>query len=198
MLFHYHYWTPYLEETELFYRKLGFRVTQRIGKENGEFQTFSPPLDWNDFRNRKIVFRIIELKKGAINITFGYGKRIRFDHIGFLIGDEEYHQICQQATQQNWNVEEGERRTFLYSPCKWKVELQTNMDAIDDVNGVSIEGMNVVGNNVDILIKILGEKMTPLTIQAGDDFRVEEVRFSTVCPNVILDPNGVNLLGVER
>ncbi len=37
MLFHYHYWTPYLEHMENHYLKLGFRVHQRIGKLDGEF-----------------------------------------------------------------------------------------------------------------------------------------------------------------
>lgn len=34
MLFHYHHWTPYIEQTEAFYVRLGFRVSQRIGKYN--------------------------------------------------------------------------------------------------------------------------------------------------------------------
>jgi len=38
MLFHYHFWTPYVEETEKFYEDNGFRISQRIGKYQGDFQ----------------------------------------------------------------------------------------------------------------------------------------------------------------
>ncbi len=30
MLFHYHFWTPYVEETERFYLEQGFRISQRL------------------------------------------------------------------------------------------------------------------------------------------------------------------------
>lgn len=65
MLFHYHFWTLYVEETEKFYVKNSFRVSLRMGKDEGEFHTFNPPLTWDDFRHQAIQFRIIELGKGA-------------------------------------------------------------------------------------------------------------------------------------
>lgn len=43
MLFHYHFWTPYVEETEKFYVDNGFRISQRIGRYQGEFQNFTHP-----------------------------------------------------------------------------------------------------------------------------------------------------------
>ncbi|MDZ5609942.1 hypothetical protein U2I54_23545, partial [Bacillus pseudomycoides] len=70
MLFHYHYWTPHLEEMENFYKNCGFRISTRIGKYNGEFQQFDPQLTWDDFRNQQILFLIIESIKCNINITF--------------------------------------------------------------------------------------------------------------------------------
>ncbi|PTY82912.1 hypothetical protein B5V90_18615, partial [Heyndrickxia sporothermodurans] len=79
MLFHYHFWTPYVEETEKFYEDNGFRISQRIGRYQGEFQEFNPPLKWEDLREKNILFRLIEARKGTINITSGYGKRIMFD-----------------------------------------------------------------------------------------------------------------------
>ncbi|GGB69819.1 hypothetical protein GCM10007199_40060 [Fictibacillus barbaricus] len=51
MLFHYHFWTPFVEETEKFYENNGFRISQRIGKYQGDFQMFNPPLKWDDFRD---------------------------------------------------------------------------------------------------------------------------------------------------
>ncbi|MDQ1145960.1 hypothetical protein QE429_002787 [Bacillus sp. SORGH_AS 510] len=75
MLFHYHFWTPNLEEMENFYLNQGFRVSQRLGKYKGEFQSFNPPLSWDEFREQGVLFRIIEMKKGNVNISFGFGKR---------------------------------------------------------------------------------------------------------------------------
>ena len=75
MLFHYHFWTPFVEETEKFYVENGFVISQRIGRYEGEYQKFNPPLKWDDFREKNILFRIIEARKGTINITFGYRKK---------------------------------------------------------------------------------------------------------------------------
>ncbi|WP_306010419.1 hypothetical protein [Bacillus sp. MMSF_3328] len=75
MLFHYHFWTPNVEETENFYVDNGFRISQRIGRYQGEFQEFNPPLKWDDFREENILFRIIEARKGTINILLGTEKR---------------------------------------------------------------------------------------------------------------------------
>ncbi|MEN1936329.1 hypothetical protein AAIE21_12155 [Paenibacillus sp. 102] len=136
MLFHYHFWTPHLEEMENFYQNCGFRISTRIGKYNGEFQQFDPPLTWDDFRDKQILFRIIEARKGKINITFGYGKKITFDHIGFLVSKGECKTICKQAEKLQWKVNSGERRTFIFTPYGFRIELQTNFDAIDDSESV--------------------------------------------------------------
>ena len=112
MLFHYHFWTPYVEETEKFYLENGFRISQRIGRYNGDFQAFNPPLTWDDFREKKILFRIIEARKGAVNITFGFGKKIIFDHIGFLVSEEEQGEICEKAANISWEVSKGGTSNF--------------------------------------------------------------------------------------
>ncbi|MBO1580493.1 VOC family protein [Bacillus sp. XF8] len=142
MLFHYHYWTPHLEEMENFYKNYGFRISTRIGKYNGEFQQFDPPLTWDDFRDKQILFRIIEARKGKINITFGYGKKVSFDHIGFLVSKEECETICKQAEKLHWKVNWGERRTFIITPYGFRIEIQTNFDVIDD--GGSIDELQKV------------------------------------------------------
>ncbi|MBL5848334.1 hypothetical protein HV436_19440 [Bacillus sporothermodurans] len=134
MLFHYHFWTPYVEETEKFYEDNGFRISQRIGRYQGEFQEFNPPLKWEDFREKNILFRIIEARKGTINITFGYGKRIMFDHIGFLVSDKEREKICENAVKLSWKVDKRERRTFISTPYHFRIELQTNTDVVDSLN----------------------------------------------------------------
>ncbi|MFY4774097.1 hypothetical protein [Metabacillus sp. RGM 3146] len=131
LLFHYHFWTPFLEETEKFYTEKGFRITLRTGKLDGEFQTFNPPLTWDDFREKKILFRIIEARKGKVNITFGYGKKVMFDHIGYLVSKEEHHLICSSAKELGWELNMNERRTFINSPYGFRIELQLNQDAVE-------------------------------------------------------------------
>jgi hypothetical protein len=53
----------------------GFYIAQRIGKYRGRglFSPFNPPQPQDNFCDKTIVFRIIEMKQGAVNITFGYG-----------------------------------------------------------------------------------------------------------------------------
>jgi len=63
-LFHYHHWTPFLEEMETFYTENGFKLVQRMGNDKGKFKTLNPPLTWKDFRKKEITFRIIEVRKG--------------------------------------------------------------------------------------------------------------------------------------
>jgi hypothetical protein len=133
VLFHYHFWTPYVEETEKFYERNGFRISQRIGKYQGNFHMFNPPLEWDDFREKNILFRIIEVRKGSVNITFGYGKKITFDHIGFLVTEKEQKKICENADKMKWEVDQGERRTFITTPYQFRIELQTNKDVVDSI-----------------------------------------------------------------
>lgn len=68
---------------------------------------------WEDFREKKILFRIIEARKGSINITFGYGKKIIFDHIGFWVSEKEQELICQNADNMNWTVDRGNEERLL-------------------------------------------------------------------------------------
>jgi ribosomal protein S18 acetylase RimI-like enzyme len=131
-LFHYHYWTPDVEEVEKCYETLGFSVVTRIGKVDGEFQQFNPPMRWDDFRSKKPIFRIIEMRKGKVNVTFGYGKKPIFDHLGILVLQEEYDGMCIQAKKMGWAVEEDERRTFIYTPYQMKVELQLRRDVVEE------------------------------------------------------------------
>jgi hypothetical protein len=144
ILFHYHFWPPYVEETEKFYTDNGFRVSLRIGRLEGDFQSFAPPLNWDDFRDKSIVFRIIEVRKGAVNITFGYGKDVMFDHVGFLVSREEHDRICNRAKSMNWRVKERERRSFISTPFNFRIELQFNSDVIDDnAAAAEIEGLEL-------------------------------------------------------
>ncbi|MBV6685048.1 hypothetical protein KV679_15155 [Bacillus sp. JRC01] len=128
--FHYHWWTYKVEEMEAWYRGIGFETRQRIGRANGEMREFNPPLEWEDFRQEEVQFRIIEMVQGQVNITFGQGKRDRFDHIGFLVDDREHNEVLKNAALLGWRVDEGERRTFISTPWRFRVELQRRKEAV--------------------------------------------------------------------
>ncbi|KZE50728.1 hypothetical protein [Rossellomorea marisflavi] len=128
--FHYHWWTDKVEEMEAWYRGIGFETRQRIGRANGTMREFNPPLEWEDFRQEEVQFRIIEMVQGQVNITFGQGKRDRFDHIGFLVDDREHNEVLKNAALLGWRVDEGERRTFISTPWRFRVELQRRKEAV--------------------------------------------------------------------
>ncbi|MEW4288126.1 hypothetical protein [Rossellomorea marisflavi] len=128
--FHYHWWTDKVEEMEAWYRGIGFETRQRVGRANGEMREFNPPLEWEDFRQEEVQFRIIEMVQGRMNITFGQGKRDRFDHIGFLVDDREHDEVLKNAALLGWRVDEGERRTFISTPWRFRVELQRRKEAV--------------------------------------------------------------------
>ncbi|KEP30342.1 hypothetical protein [Bacillus safensis] len=191
-LFHYHYWTPFVEETEQAYRSLGFEVKGRFTKSG----SFHPPLTWEDFREEQPTFRIIEMRKGQINITFGCSKKVLFDHIGFLVSDEEYDQLLAQAKELNWPIQAGERRTFLSTPLRLRLELQRRTDVIetgtDALHAMTIAVPDLSQTpKVDQLLSPLhqpihwqkGEQLSLLNVVMTDDDGVDTT-----------DPNGVHIV----
>lgn len=196
MLFHYHFWTPYVEETEEFYKKVGFTVSQRFGKHEGKFKSFNPPLDWNDFRDKNILFRIVEVKKGNINITFGYGKRVIFDHIGFLVSLEEHNTICKNADKLQWRKEIGERRSFISTPYNFKIELQTHLDAVDPTSSGSIEKLLIVTKTEGLeekLSVLFDKKVKEIKCIASNEVTIKNAFFTGELDLQSQDPNGVSI-----
>jgi hypothetical protein len=61
-----------VEETENFYVDNGFRISQRIGRYQGEIQEFNPPLKWDYFR--KPFFVLLRQEKELLILLFWYGK----------------------------------------------------------------------------------------------------------------------------
>ena len=199
MLFHYHFWTPHVEETEKFYVKNGFRISLRTGKYRGDFQTFNPPLEWDDFRDKGISFRIIEARKGAINITFGYGKRVMFDHIGFLVSQGELDEICQRAEAMNWKVNSNERRTFIGTPYGFRIELQSHEDAIDGTPAIArIEELELImkdGKFERDISCLFNKPMNHIHVGIGETSTIHKAVMSGLVTSGQRDPNGVYVVG---
>lgn len=196
MLFHYHFWTPFLEETERFYAEMGFRISLRAGKLDGEFQTFNPPLTWDDFREKKILFRIIEARKGKVNITFGFGKKVIFDHIGYLVSKEEHNLICSSAKELGWELSMNERRTFINTPYGFRIELQPNQDAVEKEAFPRIDELAIAlkKNGLESDLKKLLSSMS----SGICSYLSEEVTLTKAVIRGLpdgKDPNGVEVIG---
>lgn len=202
MLFHYHFWTPNLEETEKFYIENGFRISLRLGKYQGDYQTFNPPLEWNDFREKDITFRIIEARKGAINITFGFGNRVMFDHIGFLANPKEPDVICNEARKISWKVRTNNRRTFISTPYGFRIELQSNMDAIDGTTDIArIEELELFVNNKEFekdFSQLFNKKADNIHTVIGKTSTINKAVMSGILISNKIDPNGVSVIKKEN
>lgn len=214
-LFHYHWWTPELEDMEKFYEKLGFEVILRLGKLDGELKTCNPPLTWESFRDKNILFRLIELRKGQTNITFGYGKRNVFDHIGFLINQTEYALICEQSKKLNWKLEKNEKRTFIVTPWKFRIELQTNLDYLTPDQDVIIkdftievpfrikpiaiaELLNVEVSRDDSNQTVISDGNWALTFVNKEMLDLESIAFQSQLSGNYIDPMGTKLVFKEN
>ncbi|WP_342492237.1 hypothetical protein [Bacillus sp. FSL M7-0003] len=191
-LFHYHYWTPFVEETEQAYRSLGFEVKGRFTKDG----SFHPPLTWDDFREEQPTFRIIEMRKGQINITFGYSKKVLFDHIGFLVSDEEYAQLLAQAKELNWPIQAGERRTFLSTPLRLRLELQRRTDVIE-TGTEALHAMTIAVPDLSQTPKVdqlLSPLHQPIHWQKGEQLSLLNVVMTDDDGVDTTDPNGVHIV----
>ncbi|MDW2886039.1 VOC family protein [Exiguobacterium artemiae] len=194
MLFHYHLWTPFVEDTERFYQQLGFQVTQRIGKYAGEFTSFDPPLDWDDFREQQILFRIIEMKRGTINITFGYGKKVMFDHIGFLVTEADRLKVLDRAEDLGLTIQANERRTFIGTPFGFRIELQTHPDAVESETGDQLLQLGIATPTPGLeplLSQLLARPVPEITTSVSERIHAREVVFSGTPALPVQDPNGL-------
>lgn len=194
-IFHYHHWTNYVEETEKFYIQNGFHVTGRFAKGKNGIITYHPPLNWEDFRKENPQFRIIEMRKGKVNVTFGGGKMPMFDHIGYLVTKKEHDEICRCASHLGWNVNKGDRRTFIGTPSRFRIELQQHNDVIEDGKeqiismDISVKDLN----DVQGFAKLLGENISELHFTSGEVPTLKKVTISGEENCSIIDPNGVTI-----
>ncbi|MFQ3544523.1 hypothetical protein Q7A53_10570 [Halobacillus rhizosphaerae] len=118
-----------------------------------------------------MTFRIIEMVNGQTNLTFGHGTQDRFDHIGILLRETEYKRIVENAEALNWKVSEGERRTFISTPWRFRIELQIRTEVVSDQNHTQIKAMEMdlpFQENPESIARLLG-----LTIVEQDEEKVE-------------------------
>lgn len=149
------------------------------------------------FEKKKIIFRIIEVRKGLVNITFGYGKKIMFDHIGFFVSKEDQNEICKNANELNWKVDRGERRTFITTPYDFRIELQSFNDAIDSItDNTKIEELNL---NVKLkglekdLSFLFSNSVNNVISEVNNEVTIKKAVIKGFPSTNIMDPNGVRI-----
>lgn len=165
-------------------------------KTQGEFQSFNPPLKWEDFREKRVFFRIIEARKGSINITFGYGKKIIFDHIGFLVPGKEQEIICKNAEKMDWKVERGERRTFISTPYDFRIELQARKDLVDSMED-KMEQITMETKKEGLaedIFYLFSKPVKQLHTIIGNTVTIREAIMNNFPVKQAEDPNGVKIL----
>lgn len=192
-LFHYHHWTNHLEEIEKFYVENGFQVAGRFAKVKDGIKTYHPPLEWDDFREENPTFRIIEVRKGKVNVSFGAGKKTMFDHIGFLVTKEEHDDVCTLAKELGFNVNEGDRRTFIGTPSRLRIELQQREDVVEEGNDriTSMEIMVKDSAHIQDFSRLLGEYVSNILFTVGDNLQLKKVVIEGRESKNSIDPNGV-------
>ncbi|WP_022794390.1 hypothetical protein [Marinococcus halotolerans] len=122
-LFHYHFWTTEIEETEAFYSTHGFEVVGRFALENYRIKRYDPPLAWDNFRDKGLTFRMIEMSLGQVRVTFGAGRMNTFGYFGYRVNREEHAGILRRAKEHGWGITKKERRTFLQPSTGPKIQL---------------------------------------------------------------------------
>ncbi|MFC7440634.1 hypothetical protein [Laceyella putida] len=210
-LFHYHYWTPRVEEMERCYLACDFKLNQRVGRVPGAEWRRWDMCNWAELRKRNVMLRIIEMVMGEVNVTFGMGKQDLFDHVGFQVDEDGMLAICKRAVLKGWPVERNERRTFITTPWTFRVELMLQ-PVIEEPSNCRIRSLTMavhgdlapVGELAQLLDIPMFTQPDSLRlsdgewewiIHSGEKTRVEEVRLATPSASVsVTDPVGVRLL----
>ncbi|WP_260412218.1 hypothetical protein [Alkalihalobacillus sp. TS-13] len=127
---------------------------------------------------------------------FGYGKRIIFDHIGFLVTKDEHDQLCQRAEILDWAVKTGERRTFIITPpYGFPIELQTHHDVIDAQDTSStIDKMQIVCTQAGFendLKRLFIKKIEPIEPIIDHRTDIQEIHISNIELKASKDPCSV-------
>lgn len=120
-----------------------------------------------------------------------------FDHIGFLIPKKEQGKICENAEIMNWEVDRGERRTFITTPYNFRIELQTNTDVVDSITDtIKIQELKLetkqkgLENDLSILFS---NSVNNINSIVGDAVTIKEAVIKGFLSSNLVDPNGVKI-----
>jgi catechol 2,3-dioxygenase-like lactoylglutathione lyase family enzyme len=136
-LFHYHLVTTDVREVEARYlAKLGFRLVARYGRIGEEQVHYESGVSWEELERTGFRHRLSELERGALNVVVQPGQwRVpRIDHLGFALGDDEFHDVLERAGRSGLRVQEFPgRRTFVATKAGYRLEIHPQRDWIDEL-----------------------------------------------------------------
>jgi catechol 2,3-dioxygenase-like lactoylglutathione lyase family enzyme len=107
-LFHYHLVTSDVREVEARYlAKLGFRLVARYGRIGEDQVHYEAGVSWEELERTGFRHRLSELERGAVHVVVQPGQwRVpRFDHLGFALDDDEFHDVLERAGQLRLRVQ---------------------------------------------------------------------------------------------
>jgi hypothetical protein len=120
-----------------------------------------------------------------------------FDHIGFLVSEKAKGRICENAEKMNWEVDSGERRTFITTPYHFRIELQTNtdvIDAMDDDGKIMTLKLTAKMEGLERDFSHLFTKpVTSVISEVGNEVTMKEAVIKGFLSSDIVDPNGVRI-----
>jgi hypothetical protein len=136
-LFHYHLVTRRIRDVEARYiAKLGFDLVARHGRVGEDAVSFEAGVPWHELDRMGFKLRLSELERGAVNVVVqpGQWELPRVDHLGFVLGDEDFGAALARAEKQELRVQEhGGRRTFVSTNAGYRLELHPPRDWIDEL-----------------------------------------------------------------
>jgi catechol 2,3-dioxygenase-like lactoylglutathione lyase family enzyme len=136
-LFHYHLVTRNVREVEARYlAKLAFRLVARYGRVGEDQVHFEAGVPWDVLEQMGFRHRLSELERGAVNVVVQPGQwpMPRIDHVGVALGDDEFREVLERATQSRLRVQEYPgRRTFIATDAGYRIEVHPQRDWIDEL-----------------------------------------------------------------
>ena len=136
-LFHYHLVTRRIRDVEARYiAKLGFDLVARHGRVGEDAVSFEAGVPWSELDQIGFKLRLSELERGAVNVVVqpGQWELPRVDHLGFVLGDEDFGAALARAEKQDLRVQEhGGRRTFVSTNAGYRLELHPPREWIDEL-----------------------------------------------------------------
>ena len=136
-LFHYHLVTSKIRETEARYLgKLGFGLVARYGRVGEEQASFEAGTPWEELDRIGFRLRLSELQRGAVNVVLqpGHWKVPRVDHLGVMLGEDDFADVLARADARGLRVQEhAGRRTFVATNAGYRLEVHPPRDWIDEL-----------------------------------------------------------------
>ncbi|MFC7204082.1 hypothetical protein ACFQJC_11190 [Haloferax namakaokahaiae] len=127
-VFHLHYQTPDVAHASAVLAEHGITPSAQFGALAGDSVSLTP----GETPPEGFKLRLQTNRGGAADVTLAPGPDVKFDHFGVVV--EDVAAVVERAEERDWAVVENERRTFLTTPWRFRIELQAaDSDVIDEL-----------------------------------------------------------------